>query len=653
MSKRWHDAIYIGMIFIGIGLMAVPLNAATYWVDGKNSAAADSNEGSEGSPLKTISAAVSKLRAGDTAMVRGGVYREAVKIQTSGTAEDPITVQAVPGEVVVVTGADLVSGWEKIEDAKKRPIWRKTPWKAWEKYGGNLPDSSKSRSQGPQLIVDHQLYRHVAGIDELFPGSFCYDTVEGGAIYLWMVPPRSSQQAIVDPAAQWWDNPVDLSSDDPNQHQVEASVRATNIVVANQSHVTVRGLTARYNSAHAQGAGILISEEKENPASRYNVVEDCIVEFCHGSGLSTSGAHIIARRCYSRFNGGIGGGGHLTNSLWEDNTLEGNTTLGHGHGWEAGGVKFVRSTNLTVRQCNFINNDGPGLWFDWGNSGNIIERNFCSYNSGSGIMMEVSPKFSSAEADATAVIDEQNLGVFHVKEDHPADPNIVRNNICVGNRWDGFLGSGILLQLASNTIVVNNTVIDNEQYGIFVRYHPYDPYGHRSVGNVILNNLVMNNGGSQIYITPDPQDKPGFVAGNRSDYNLFWMTSSWLQRNVSTQQKDYGWNEINFSRWGKTQGNLTYSVEEWFKIRGFDEHSIQLNPRLVSETTLDYSLRPDSPAIGAGTSSPYVNDDYLGRPRPANRPPSIGAVEYFPGVVYAPNRPMDFRRRVDQEPVQP
>jgi parallel beta-helix repeat protein len=545
-------------------------------------------------------------------------------VNVSGTAERPLTIEGAAGEQVIISGADLVQGWQKTDD--QRPIWRKTPWDVWKRF---KPDPSQ-RGEGPQLIVDNASYRQVADRQQMFPGSFCYDATGEGALYVWMYPARGAAQQIPSDA-QWWDNPVNLASEDPNVHEVQASVRSGNLRVRNQSYVIVRNLVVRYNTAGAQTSALAVDAVPSDKLVSHNTVEDCLVEYCHGLGLGVTGDQIVVRRCYLRYNGGMGAGGQLANSLFEDNVLDGNSNLGHSHQWEAGGVKFVRSIRITVRHCQFINNDGPGLWFDWGHSGHVIERNFCSHNSGSGIMVEVSPHFSSTDAKAKAVVDKKTARMIGMTGTEPAEPIIIRNNICVGNRWDNTLGSGIMLQLASQCIVVNNTCLDNAMYGIFLRYHPYDNAGHRCVNNVLLNNLCADNGGSQIYITPDPRDKPGLTSGNRSDYNLFWDSASWQYRHESTQINEYGWNRSMFSRWGKTQGDGSYSVEEWFKLTGFDEHSIQWEPMFVSVASLDFRLRHDSPAIGAGVTIEQVTDDFLGRKRPSDRPPSIGALEYFPG----------------------
>ena len=74
-------------------------------------------------------------------------------------------------------------------------------------------------------------------------------------------------------------------------------------------------------------------------------------------------------------------------------------------------------------------------------------------------------------------------------------------------------------------------------------------------------------------------------------------------------------------------------------MRGYDEHSLQGDPLFVSPATLDFRLRHDSPAIGAGEAVTHVTDDYLGRKRPAGRAPSIGALEFFPDKPEPKPRP--------------
>src|SRR5262249_3037681 len=60
------------------------------------------NQGSEAKPLRTIQKAASLARAGDTILLGGGVYREAVVLRFSGREGRPIVLKNVPGERPVI-----------------------------------------------------------------------------------------------------------------------------------------------------------------------------------------------------------------------------------------------------------------------------------------------------------------------------------------------------------------------------------------------------------------------------------------------------------------------------------------------------------------------------------------------------------------------
>ncbi len=66
------------------------------------------------SQVRSIGEAVSQLATGDTIIIHGGVYREQVTVEQSGTAEKPITIQAGSGELVVVTGSDRLTKWQRV-----------------------------------------------------------------------------------------------------------------------------------------------------------------------------------------------------------------------------------------------------------------------------------------------------------------------------------------------------------------------------------------------------------------------------------------------------------------------------------------------------------------------------------------------------------
>jgi hypothetical protein len=62
----------------------------------------DSNPGTLAQPWRTIQKAFNTLRAGEVALVRGGVYTQSVVMTRSGSAVAPITVRNYPGEQPVI-----------------------------------------------------------------------------------------------------------------------------------------------------------------------------------------------------------------------------------------------------------------------------------------------------------------------------------------------------------------------------------------------------------------------------------------------------------------------------------------------------------------------------------------------------------------------
>jgi len=92
--------------------------AGTYYV-AKNGS--DTNTGEKETPLLTIGAAAMLARAGDTVIVREGVYREWVKPAEGGLSNARrITYMAAAGEHVVIKGSERIQSWEKVEGT----VWK-------------------------------------------------------------------------------------------------------------------------------------------------------------------------------------------------------------------------------------------------------------------------------------------------------------------------------------------------------------------------------------------------------------------------------------------------------------------------------------------------------------------------------------------------
>jgi len=96
-----------------------PLYAAEYFVA---PAGSDSNPGTDiEQPFRTLQRAADAVAAGDTCLIRAGVYRETVLIAKSGEKEKPITFSSYQGERAIIDGSDIVTTpWIQCEDK----VWK-------------------------------------------------------------------------------------------------------------------------------------------------------------------------------------------------------------------------------------------------------------------------------------------------------------------------------------------------------------------------------------------------------------------------------------------------------------------------------------------------------------------------------------------------
>jgi len=107
--KKGSPAIGAGKGGVTIGALEYP---NVYYVDPRHPAASDEPAwGYPGVPLATVAKACAVAEVGETIMLRGGVYRETLR-----PASDGVTIRAMKGEKVVVSGADLIEGWQREAD---------------------------------------------------------------------------------------------------------------------------------------------------------------------------------------------------------------------------------------------------------------------------------------------------------------------------------------------------------------------------------------------------------------------------------------------------------------------------------------------------------------------------------------------------------
>ena len=135
-----------------------------YYVDPRHPAATDEpGWGYPGVPLASLARACALAEPGETIVLRGGVYREAVRPRS-----DRVTVRAMNGERVTISGADLIEGWKREADgswaaplpAKPNEILR--DGKPWHEFTFDPADkrivvrSGDPRLHGFETVVREQ-----------------------------------------------------------------------------------------------------------------------------------------------------------------------------------------------------------------------------------------------------------------------------------------------------------------------------------------------------------------------------------------------------------------------------------------------------------------------------------------------------------------
>jgi hypothetical protein len=356
VQKKWP----IGKRLITLLVLSVATQAqATLWhVTQRVLPGIDPND-----QVATISQAVAHLEPGDTVLLHGGIYREQVFIDRSGTQARPITIRAAEGENVTLTGADRLTDWSLIPGENK--IYS-TPWPhkfvAWNKnYTHPNDDYHRLIGRCEQVFLNGYPLRQVLERDKLSRGMFFVD-IEAQRLYLQ----AADNQEIT-----------------KNKALVEASTR-DQILRVKGSYVVVKGIRFRYAANRAQQGSVQFSGD-------HVLVEDCIFEHTNASGATFAGKEMVVRNCTFQHNGQLGFGANRAHGLLITGcTVRNNNTKGYDRGWEAGGDKICLTRGAVIENSTFIENRGNGIWFDIGNEDCEVRNCLIAHNENAGIFYEIS-----------------------------------------------------------------------------------------------------------------------------------------------------------------------------------------------------------------------------------------------------------------------
>ncbi len=516
----------------------------------------------------------------------GGVYKGGIEADWSGTAANPILIDAYgTGDLPVLEGSRRESGWDNFSGTIYRKSKTYTPGTTGA--GVILQDGTpfKFKKWNTDAVTS-------LGSDT---GVFTYDATSLNSSYLYI---RCTDSA--DPDTHTIDAGFDLFA---VHGDTRSDIHIKNIRFRNYS---CHGVTMRDSSnidihnCHAEniGGAILSLFPLLYGGNGFEFTLDsqnCNVYDSSAAGIFDSGfspqvfesntttKNVLFQNCTASGCGFAGieisvllyGGSN--NEALQDIRVVGCTVTGSGAGWsgirygtEGHGIRIKADagagtiTGVSITQSTVSGCAGSGIYIG-GESGTVdISRSSISGNTINGI---------SCEGLA---------GVFTMKVKLAS--SIIFNHTVQGIGYNVVDGSGFEL--------VNNTFVNNK-LGLYVG---------SCGGNAVLKNNIFYSGDNThtyLYSGPDISAYPSF----QSDYNCFY---------------GHGGNIIGV---GGSAYTTLIGASGFITEQSSDASSIESNPLFVSSS--DFHLQSSSPCRNSGTSSGGVTADYEGTAY--NAVPSRGA----------------------------
>ena len=205
-------------VFLTFILSSAVIFAAEYHV---SKTGQDTNDGSGGSPFKTISAAALIAQPGDIIIVHAGTYRERITPPRGGESDEKrIVYQAAEGEKVEIKGSEIITGWQN--DGKG--VWKiSLPDDFFADYnpyrdqieGDWFDGRGRIHHTGEIFLNGRSLYEKASLAEVQNPAAYEDALDKEASLYTWYCESGGGQTTL-------WANFHDFN---PNKELIEISVR--------------------------------------------------------------------------------------------------------------------------------------------------------------------------------------------------------------------------------------------------------------------------------------------------------------------------------------------------------------------------------------------------------------------------------------------
>lgn len=332
--------------------------------------------------MKTIGAALNRVKPGTRILLKPGIYRETVELRRrhSGTATAPVVLESEKPGTAILSGADIWTGWKAVPGRSGvfSHAWNYTWGFGKDQFAADGAPNGLRGRRSEMVFVNGRSLRQVFRLAEVTPGTF-FVTQREKTIYIApqeniVVAKATIEVAIrdrgIDSGSYWGDQ-----GDYPNW-------------------IVLRGLAVR------QHRGLIDSSPAVSLCGSHFLVENCNISWNNGTGFGQRADDVVVRNSQFNHNGYSGMVTPPTaypsslRVLWEKNETSNNNwrgAMGGFYGYAVGGVKVHRAGDFILRRHTSVSNRCPGVWFDSEDRNILIDGgNFSDNKESDGLCLELS-----------------------------------------------------------------------------------------------------------------------------------------------------------------------------------------------------------------------------------------------------------------------
>ena len=570
-------------------IIAVPPSTTgkTWYVDGTHGS--DANAGNSATAaFKTLAKAVSNIAAGDTVLIRKGLYREGINLANgqSGAAGKPITFGSYGDGEVILDGSKPVTGWTLVSGT----VWQaQASFKPIAVVVNEVPLSQVTQGQNGSTAPQVGLAGVTSGSGKWYVSSSNVITADFGTT-LGSADPNSADIVV------------------PNSNGSQAHV-----YWYGSSYVTFQGLTVRgsgSNGLWGYGANITVidCDIKFNGKAAVSFLSGGVPSNADNAVLYSHAYHNVLLNWPLGNNGNMeAGGGWPGTVVWETNLrplARGNVVHKNGgEGIITYGTQSGRPSGSALFEQNVsYDNWSVDMYFD-NQPNDVARQNFLFNhppNAADYLYVGKYPYDSPGKFSVCIMLaDEQNSsdstnGYANLRGTQVYDNILAGCRIGIRDYSEG--SSAVSHHGLKDTLIANNTIVMayNDVPNSYVAGIYLQDNGSNNTNSFIQNNIVYGFNQDAVLFS----EAVGAIKGVSLDYNDYYSTAS--------KPFGQGYNSVTY-----------YAFPGWQAATpGADAHSVFADPlfndlvqfRTQGTAPWNYAsagVSPSSPSAGRGQAQPF------------------------------------------------